>query len=63
MKVRFGPCCFCGRDIEKTNADPCRVKVETAAGKWQVWTCHSSCFREKLADPLEAPGLFEPAHF
>jgi hypothetical protein len=25
--------------------------------------CHGSCFRAKLADLPEAPGLFEPAHF
>jgi hypothetical protein len=25
--------------------------------------CHSSCFRERLTDPPEPPGLFEPAHF
>jgi len=63
VSVRFGPCCFCGRDIEETGADPCRVTVETAGGKWQVWTCHGACFRQNLADPPEAPGLFEPAHF
>jgi len=61
--VEFGPCCFCGCGIEKTDTDPCRVTVETATGKWQVWMCHGSCFRAKLADLPEAPGLFEPAHF
>jgi len=63
ISVTFGPCCFCGRDIEKTATDPCRVTVETAGGMWQVWMCHGTCFRQKLADPPEAPGLFEPAHF
>jgi len=30
---------------------------------WQVWASHGSCFREKLADTPEAPGLFEPVYF
>jgi hypothetical protein len=64
MLVTFGPCCFCGRGIEKTEVDPCRVTVATAEeGKWEVWACHGSCFREKLADTPEAPGLFEPTYF
>jgi hypothetical protein len=63
ITVKFGPCCFCGRDIEETGVDPCSVKVETLGGKWQVWKCHASCFRQKLAELPEAPGLFEPAHF
>lgn len=63
MQVRFGPCCFCGRDIEKTAVDPCRVTVHTTDGKPQFWMCHGSCFRERLTDPPNAPGLFDPAHF
>jgi hypothetical protein len=63
VSIQFGPCCFCGRDIEKTSVDPCGVTVETSGGKWQVWKCHASCFRQKLAELPEAPGLFEPAHF
>ena len=60
---KFGPCCFCGCDIESTGVDPCRVTVETEAGKWQVWSCHARCFKARLTDPPEAPGLFEAAHF
>jgi hypothetical protein len=57
--VRFGPCVFCGRDVPESNVDPCRVTVETAAGLWQVWTCHSACFRAVIvSDPM-----LEPAHF
>jgi hypothetical protein len=63
VSIKFGPCCFCGRDIETTAVDPCSVTVETSGGKWQVWKCHASCFRQKLAELPEAPGLFEPAHF
>lgn len=63
VSIQFGPCCFCGRDIEKTSVDPCSVTVETSGGKWQVWKCHASCFRQKLAELPEAPGRFEPAHF
>ena len=44
-----GPCCFCGEDIQPSAVDPCRVSVETAAGKWQVWCCHSACFKGVLA--------------
>ena len=61
--VEFGPCCLCGKEITKSETDPCNVKVETATGKWQVWKCHGACFREHLADIPDAPGLFEPAHF
>ncbi len=63
VSIQFGPCCFCGRDIEKSSVDPCSVSVETSGGKWQVWKCHALCFRERLAELPEAPGLFEPAHF
>jgi hypothetical protein len=63
ISVTFGPCCFCARDIEEVGTDPCTIIVETATGKGQVWKCHASCFREKLSDPPESPGLFEPFHF
>ena len=61
--VKFGPCCFCGCDIESTGVDPCQVTVGTEAGKWQTWSCHARCFKARLTDPPEAPGFFEPAHF
>ena len=63
MAVQWGPCCFCAKEIKEEGSDPCRVKVDTAQGKWQVWFCHGSCFRERLADLPDAPGFFEPAHF
>jgi hypothetical protein len=60
-KVGWGPCCFCSSPIPETDIDPCRLTVETTAGLWQVWFCHSSCFKERLAnDPI---GMFTPAHF
>ena len=62
-RTSFGLCCFCGLDIEESETDPCRVTVYTSAEQWQVWFCHSVCFRERLTDPPDAPGLFEPAHF
>jgi hypothetical protein len=62
-EIRFGPCCFCAKDVERTGPDPCSVQVTTAAEKWQVWTCHGACFKAALAAPPEAPSLFEPAHF
>jgi hypothetical protein len=63
MTVAFGPCCFCGRDIEGSGTDPCRVTVETSKGKWQVWFCHGACFRERLATLPDNPSFFDPAHF
>jgi hypothetical protein len=64
MVVKFGPCCLCGQQIEETATDPCRVRVETAEGKWQVWYCHGSCFRERLTTPPGFPDdFFEPAYF
>jgi hypothetical protein len=56
-------CCFCAESIEPADTDPCRITVETATGKWQVWYCHGICFRNGLTDPPTAPGFFDPAHF
>ena len=61
--VTFGPCCFCAKQIEATDVDPCRVTVETLGNKWQVWSCHGACFKERIRNPPEAPDLFDPAHF
>ena len=61
--VRWGPCCFCGQDIEPVEPDPCRVTVTTAGDKWQVWFCHGTCFRERLAEMPDNLGFFDPAHF
>jgi len=62
-KVEWEPCRFCGVLIVTTNIDPCRSTVATDEGKWQVWFCHSSCFKERLSDRPELMGLFSPAHF
>jgi hypothetical protein len=59
--VSWGPCCFCGRDIAKTDSDPCRVTVETAKEKWQVWFCHAECFRSRIT--RESSVDLSPAHF
>lgn len=63
-EVKWGPCCFCGREIDEIGSDPCRITVETSDGKWQVWFSHGACFRQRLTELPEAgPGFFEPAHF
>ena len=62
-KVSWGPCCFCALEIRPTETDPCRVTVETANKKWQLWFCHGVCFKERLANPPHLMGMFEPAHF
>lgn len=59
--VRWGPCCFCGKDVQPTAEDPCRVTVETASAKWQVWFCHAACFKERIAP--DAGADLSPAHF
>ena len=59
-KVEFGPCCFCGKAIEESKVDPCRVTVSTKDDKWQVWFCHSDCFKTRIA---EHPMDLSPAHF
>jgi hypothetical protein len=61
--ITFGPCCFCAKEIAETEIDPCRVTVETQTGRWQMWTCHAACFKERLRNPPEMPDLFNPAHF
>jgi hypothetical protein len=61
-KVIFGgPCCFCGKEIEETQIDPCRITVETKNGLWQVWFGHSSCFKERISDNDYLD--LSPAHF
>jgi hypothetical protein len=62
-KVEWGPCCFCALPIAETSTDPCRVTVETAAAKWQVWHCHAECFKHRLSTRPDLLGLFDPAHF
>ena len=62
-KVEWGPCCFCGLPIPTTDIDPCRLTVQTVAGLWQVWFCHSSCFKERLSNRPDLMGMFAPAHF
>ena len=61
--VKFGPCCFCGKDIEETDVDPLWLRAETASSKWQVWHCHAACFKRVLVELPEMPGFFDPAHF
>ena len=62
-KVETGPCCFCASQIAGTTTDPCRMTVETASGKWQVWFCHAQCFKDRLSTRPDLLGLFDPAHF
>jgi hypothetical protein len=61
-KVTFnGPCPFCGEFIADSDVDPCRLRVETKSGKWQVWSCHAACFKAKI---VENPHIdLSPAHF
>ena len=59
IKVQFGPCCFCGKDVETTEKEPCRLTVETREGHWQAWVCHAQCFRQRLFED----SLLEPIHF
>jgi len=61
--IVWGPCCFCAQQIEPSAVDPCRVQVTTEGGKWQLWYAHAACFKERLKDPPDAPGFFDPAHF
>jgi hypothetical protein len=61
LETVLGPCCFCGKQIEPTNIDPCRVQVTTDTGKWQVWYCHASCFKERIVHLSEID--LSPAHF
>jgi len=53
-------CCFCGKEIEVRDPDPCRVVVTTHDGKDQWWSCHAACFKDRLA---KDPPIFEPVHF
>lgn len=65
MEVAWGPCCFCGQSIEKTDTDPCEVRVTISAGgkRWQIWHCHGRCFRDRLAVLPGNEGFFDPVHF
>lgn len=61
FEVKFDLCCFCGKLIEETDVDPCTVRVATVQDQWQVWFCHSACFRERIFkdDKID----LSPAHF
>ena len=61
LEVKFDICCFCGKLVEGTDVDPCRVTVETVQGKWQVWFCHGSCFRDRVFKDDRVD--LSPAHF
>jgi hypothetical protein len=63
VSVEWGPCCFCGLEIQPSDIDPCHVNISMANGKWQVWFCHAACFKKRIANPPDAPGLLDPAHF
>ena len=62
MNVTFnGPCPFCGKMIEESATDPCGITVTTRHGKWQTWSCHAECFKEKM---VANPYLdISPMHF
>ena len=62
-EVVWGPCCFCGKGVDPSTIDPLRVAATTNEGKWQVWFAHSECFKARLVDPPDMPGMAEPAHF
>ena len=61
VKVAWGPCCFCGGEIEPSEIDPCSAAVETASGKWQMWFCHAECFKTRLVK--DSYMDMSPAHF
>ena len=61
VKVGWGPCCFCGGEIAETAVDPCSVTIETSKNKWQIWFCHSECFKSRLVK--ESYMDMTPAHF
>jgi len=63
QKVGWRPCCFGGLDIFSTDVDPCGVTVETRGKKWQVWFCHSACFKQRLSDRPAHLGMFAPSDF
>ncbi len=57
-KTTFSPCCFCGREIPATDIDPCRLTVETQAGKMAGVVLSLTCFKDHLVDN----PMLEPAH-
>ena len=58
-EIKWGPCCFCGKEILPSSVDPCRVTIEAASGRWQVWFSHAECFRTRLVDePMLEPAIF-----
>lgn len=62
--VTFGAqCCLCGLDSDTEGVDPLELSVTTAQGDWQMWWAHAACFKDRLTDPPDAPGLFEAEHF
>ena len=64
-KMGFGPCCFCGKDIDSVDPDPCCITVTTARDEGQMWWCHAKCFRERLLTTPEGypEGFLDPEYF
>ena len=62
FKVVF-PCCFCAKEIEKTEIDPCSISVATDNGRKQFWSCHSACFKAALNQEKKMKEIFEPTYF
>lgn len=56
--VIFGPCMFCGEDIEANKIDPCRVVVENAGDRCQAWRCHAKCLKKLIFNsPILEPDI------
>ena len=59
-----GPlCCFCAKEIKPEAPEPLWLTVGTSDDNSQTWFCHAACFKERLNDPADAKGLFDPVHF
>jgi hypothetical protein len=37
-------------DARRTPRPASALSVETASGKWQVWFCHSACFKSRITN-------------
>ena len=60
-----GLCCFCGDGIARESDDWGHLTITHKGdeSRWQLWYCHGSCFKQRLARAADVTDLFDPYFF
>lgn len=57
--MKNGVCCFCGKNVELGELDPCTLSIANNGEFQQSWPCHAECYRERLGDLPYASEMFD----